>query len=60
MKGLTMLTVVINAIVQQEEMVIVITCFYYIKCLNSALNSQEVECAQLKTVAQTKHLGYED
>ena len=28
MKGLTMLTVVINAIVQQEEMVIVITCFY--------------------------------
>ena len=29
MKGLTMLTVVINALVQQEEMVTVITCFYY-------------------------------
>ena len=57
MKGLTMLTVVINAIVQQEEMVTVITCFYYM-CLNS-LNSQELECAQLKTVAQTKDLGYE-
>ena len=28
MKGLTMLTVVINALVQQEEMVTVITCFY--------------------------------
>ena len=53
-----MLTVVINATVQQEEMVIVITCFYHM-CLNSALNSQEVECGQLKTVAQTKHLEYE-
>ena len=30
MKGLTMLTVVINALVQQEEMVTVITCFYYV------------------------------
>ena len=30
MKGFTMLTVVINVIVQQEEMVTVITCFYYI------------------------------
>ena len=30
MKGLTMLTVVINTLVQQEEMVTVITCFYYI------------------------------
>ena len=30
MKGLTMLTVVINAIVQREEMVTVIKCFYYI------------------------------
>ena len=30
MKGLTVLTVVINAIVQQEEMVTVIKCFYYI------------------------------
>ena len=29
MKGLTMLTVVINALVQHEEMVAVITCFYY-------------------------------
>ena len=57
MKGLTMLTVVINAIVQQEEMVTVMKCFYYM-CLNS-LNSQELECAQLKTAAQTKHLGYE-
>ena len=28
MKGLTMLTVIINALVQQEEMVTVITCFY--------------------------------
>ena len=28
MKGLTMLKVVINALVQQEEMVTVITCFY--------------------------------
>ena len=28
MKSLTMLTVVINALVQQEEMVTVITCFY--------------------------------
>ena len=33
MKGLIMLTVVINALVQQEEMVTVITCF--IMCLNS-------------------------
>ena len=57
MKGHTMLTVVIIAIVQQEEMVTVITCFHYM-CLNS-LNSQELECAQLKTVAQTKDLGYE-
>ena len=53
MKGLTILTVVINALVQQEEMVTVITCF---SCLNS-LNSQELECAQLKTLAQTKDLG---
>ena len=30
MKGLTMLTVVINALVQQEEMVTVNTCFYFI------------------------------
>ena len=30
MKGLTMLTVVINALVQQEEMVTVITCFCYV------------------------------
>ena len=30
MKGLTMLTVVINALVQQKEMVTVITCFYYV------------------------------
>ena len=30
MKGLTMLTVVINALVQQEEMVTVITCLHYI------------------------------
>ena len=57
MKGLTMLTVVINALVQQEEMVSVITFLLY-KCLNS-LNSQELECAQFKTVAQTKDLGYE-
>ena len=57
MKGLTMLTVVINALVQQEEMVTVITCFYYM-CLNS-MTSAELESAQLKTVAQTKDLGYE-
>ena len=57
MKGLTMLTVVINALVQQQKMVTVITSFYYM-CLNS-LNSQELEHAQLKTVAQTKNLGYE-
>ena len=49
-----MLTVVINALVQQEEMVTVNTCFYYM-CLNS-LNSQELECAQLKTIVQTKDL----
>ena len=30
MKGLTMLTVVITALVQQEEMVTVITCFYIV------------------------------
>ena len=30
MKGLTMLTVVINALVEQEEMVTVIICFCYI------------------------------
>ena len=48
-----MLTVVINALVQQEEMVTVIQAF--IMCLNS-LNSQELECAQLPTVAQTKDL----
>ena len=52
-----MLTVVISALVQQAEMVTVITFLLY-KCLNS-LNSQELECAQLKTVAQTKDLGYE-
>ena len=57
MKSLTMLTVVINALVQQEEMVTVITGLHYM-CLNS-LNSQELECAQLKIVAQTKDLGYE-
>ena len=34
MKGLTMLTVVINALVQQEEMVTVITCFCYVFELN--------------------------
>ena len=56
MKGLTMLTVVINAIVQQEEKVTVITCFYYVFDL---LNSQELECGQLQTVAQTKDLEYE-
>ena len=49
MKGLTMLTVVINILVQQEEIV---------TDLNS-LNSQELEIAQLKTVAQTKDLGCE-
>ena len=53
-----MLTVVINALVQQEEMVTVITCFYYNISVWS-LNSQELECAQLKTVVQTKDLGYE-
>ena len=52
-----MLTVVISALVQQAEMVTVITFLLY-KCLNS-LNSHELECAQLKTVAQTKDLGYE-
>ena len=31
--------------------------FILYKCLNS-LNSQELKCAQLKTVAQTKDLGY--
>ena len=30
MKGLTMLPVVMNALVQHEEMVTVITCFYYV------------------------------
>ena len=30
MKGLAMLTVVMNALVQQEKMVTVITCFYYV------------------------------
>ena len=30
MKGLTMLTVVITALEQQEEMVTVITCFYIV------------------------------
>ena len=30
MKGFTMLTVLINALVQQEEMVTVIISFYYI------------------------------
>ena len=30
----------------------------FIMCLNS-LNSQELECAQLPTVAQTKDPGYE-
>ena len=59
MKGLTMLTAVINALVQQEEMVTVITCLYKINMYLNALNSQELECAQLKTVAQTKDLGYE-
>ena len=59
MKGLTMLTAVINALVQQEEMVTVITCLYKINMYLNALNSQELECAQLKTVVQTKDLGYE-
>ena len=56
MKGLTRLTVAINALVQQEEKVTVITCLHYVFDL---LNSQELECAQLPTVAQTKDLGYE-
>ena len=30
MKGLTMLTVLVNALVQQEELVTVITFFYYL------------------------------
>ena len=30
MKGLAMLTVVMNALVQQEKKVTVITCFYYV------------------------------
>ena len=30
MKGLAMLTVVMKALVQQEKMVTVITCFYYV------------------------------
>ena len=57
MKDLTMLTVVINALVHQEEMVSNHMFILY-KCLN-LLNSQEQEYAQLKTVAQTKDLGYE-
>ena len=51
MKGLTidtMLTVVINALVQQEEKVTVITCLH---CVFDLLNSQELERAQLPTVA---------
>ena len=60
MKGLTMLTVVINALVHQESGGNGYCNHMFIlhKCLNS-LNSQELECAQLKTVAQTKDLGYE-
>ena len=50
MKGLTMLTAVINALVQQEEMVTVITSLYKINMYLNALNSHELECAQLKTV----------
>lgn len=60
MKGLTMLTVVINALVHQESEGngYCNHMFLLYKCLKS-LNSQELECAQLKTVAQTKDLGYE-
>lgn len=60
MKGLTMLTVVINALVHQESggNGYCNHMFLLYKCLKS-LNSQELECAQLKTVAQTKDLGYE-
>ena len=60
MKGLTMLTVVINASCTAggngycNHMFLL----FELKCLNS-LNSKELECAQLKTVAQTKDLGYE-
>ena len=56
MKGFTMLTVVINALVQQEKMVTVITCFYYVF---EFTEFPRKECAQLPTVAQTKDLGYE-
>ena len=42
--------------VQQEEMVTVITCFCYVF---EFTDSQELECAQVKTVAQTKDLGHE-
>ena len=52
-----MLTVVINAPVQQEEMVTVITCFYYVFELTE-FPMQELECAQLPTAAQTLDLGY--
>ena len=56
MKGFTMLTVVITALVQQEEMVTVITSLYYM-CLNS-LNSQELECAQLKGMNPNSYNAY--
>ena len=61
MKGLTMLTVVINVLVHQESGGNHGYCnhmFLLYKCLKS-LNFQELECEQLKTVAQTKDLGYE-
>ena len=55
-----MLTVVINALVHQESggNGYCNHMFLLYKCLKS-LNSRELECAQLKTVAQTKDLGYE-
>ena len=52
MKGLAMLTVVMNALVQQEKMVTVITCFYYVFELTEFPRTGM--CTTLNSLSSTK------
>ena len=65
MKGLTMLKVVINALVQQEEMVTVITCFYNVFELTefprtgmcTTQNSSTNQGPRVRTLIHIMHTG---
>ena len=66
MKDLTMLTVVINALVQQEEMVTVITFFYYVFELTefprtgmcTTPNSSTNQGPWVRTLIHTMHIRH--